>query len=157
MITYVNVGELDAAVVEQFEKDMVVAFQFQPDRFDRTEDGKRYDSATLNIALVGWWASHARAANAIVGLQSELKAIEAKLSESMAGVRAQVESMVAPGFFTAEEISSLKNRVTSELFAEHRDAFNPGRKVEECFPEAYVNAVMAAVAEKLRTAFPAQE
>jgi hypothetical protein len=157
MITYVNVGELDAAVVEQFEKDMVVAFQFQPDRFDRTEDGKRYDSATLNIALVGWWASHARAANAIVGLQTELRAIEAKLKESMATVRAQVESMVAPGFFTPEEISTLKNKVTSSLFAEHRDAFNPGRKVEEHFPEAYANAVMAAVAEKLSAAFPAQE
>jgi hypothetical protein len=40
------------------------------------------------------------------------------------------------------------------LFAQHREAFDPGRKVEECFPEAYANAITAAVAEKLTNMFP---
>jgi hypothetical protein len=154
MIQYVNVGDLDAAVVEQFEKDMVAGFQFQPDRFDRSEDGKRYDSATLNIALVGWWASYSRAANAIVGLQSELKAIEAKLKDSTAAVRERLEGLVAPGFFTPDEISVMNNRVTGELFVKHRGEENASVSIMLEFPAEYARVLTEAVGKKLANGLP---
>lgn len=154
MITYVNVGDLDGAVVEQFEKDMVVAFQFAPDRFDRSEGGNRYDSATLNIALVGWWASYSRAANAIVGLQSELKAIEAKLKDSMAAVRERLEGLVAPGFFTPDEISAMNNRVMGELFTKHRGEEDASVSITLEYPAEYARVLTEAVGKKLANGLP---
>jgi hypothetical protein len=152
MISYVNVGDLEAPVVEAFEKGIVILLQFAEDQFERTPDGKRYASATLNIALVGWMGALGHldeSASEIVALQQQLREVEAKLRDVNAAIRGTVSSVVAPGFLSADEVTKMNNRVVSDLFTKHRGASNASELIEQEYPTAYAEAVGHLLVRKL--------